>query len=84
MLHGTCYILNKTCYICSILQITVIYVTKLLLFYVLVSVAQNTGFYTRLPTKEETSETIVRNLYGLFTHIHDSLQLKTLKSLNKS
>ena len=27
-----------------------------------------------LPTKDETSETIVQNLYCLFPYIHDSLQ----------
>ena len=31
--------------------------------------------YTGLPTKNETSETIVRNLYCLFPYIHGSLQL---------
>ena len=33
--------------------------------------AYNTG----LPTKDETSETTVRDLYFLFPYIHDSLQL---------
>ena len=28
---------------------------------------------TGLPTMDETSETIVRNLYCLFTYIHDSI-----------
>ena len=31
---------------------------------------------TGLPTKNETSETTVRNLYRQFPYIHDSLQLQ--------
>ena len=31
--------------------------------------------FTGLPTKDETLETTVRNLYCLFPYIHDSLQL---------
>ena len=34
-------------------------------------------YNTGLPTKDETSKTIVRNLYCLFPYIYDSLQLKT-------
>ena len=39
------------------------------------SCAQLLQLYTGLPTKEETSETTVQNLYCQF--LHDSLQLKT-------
>ena len=35
----------------------------------------STSIRTGLPTKDETSETTVRNLYLLFPYIYDSLQL---------
>ena len=37
--------------------------------------------YTGLPTKDETSETTVRNIYCLLHNIHDSLQLQTCSFL---
>ena len=37
-----------------------------------------TNFSTGLPTKNETSETIVRNVYWQFPYDHDTLGLKTL------
>ena len=45
----------------------------------------NTVFDTGLPTKDETLETTVQNLYCLLTYIHESLQLSTfffIKSFN--
>jgi len=37
--------------------------------------------YTGLPTKDETSETTVRNLYCLFPYIYDSLQFRHVSFL---
>ena len=41
------------------------------LWLVFILVLWHTGFFTR----DETSETILRNLYCLFSYIHDSLEL---------
>ena len=56
------------------------------IFYYFFNVPGKTVSINRVPTKEETSETTVQNLYCLFLYINDSLQSFTClfaKSLNK-